>query len=416
MSRLSRVRKLAIPLAAIGIGCLAGLVLVEVMLRVLWPGVDSYYVWPPHLEASLDPSPEIVHGVSGKVHYKINSLGLRGEEFSPDRAGEYRILVIGGSTSECIMLDQDDTWPELVGTMLGQTADGRKVWIGNSGRAGYNTRDHLGFMRLALDQYDVDALIVLAGANDVELRLIQGDDYNPRFVEDTGRFRNWLRTRFAMVPLLEQRADEPLHRRTAVYQLARFAQQFYWSWKRIDRDSKAEWVARARDRRTRAHFLDELPSLESGLDEYRRNIEQIVQEARKRSLPILFLTQPTIWKEDMSEEELSKMWWGLGPGEEILTEEIDAPGIYTPEALETVMAAYNRRLLETCADLDVPCFDIAPRVPQTLEMYFDDMHYTVAGSRRFAEELAGYLESQEPFAAGPRQSRAPDARPVSRTR
>jgi hypothetical protein len=153
------------PALALVLGCVAGVVLAELLLQMTWPGGDQYYyLWPPHLSSSVRPAPGAVHGIGPEAHHKVNSVGVLGEELPAKDVPQYRILTVGGSTTECAMLDQSKTWPSLVGTALARTADGRQVWLGNLGRSGFNSRDHLGAMRFVVGHYEPDAVVVLVRA------------------------------------------------------------------------------------------------------------------------------------------------------------------------------------------------------------------------------------------------------------
>lgn len=396
-------RKLLFGLAAAALGCLMGVALTELLLRLFWPGKNAYYLWPPYLYISIRPAPEVVHGVGPRAEIRVNSKGILGPEWGANRAGEYRILTVGGSTTQNILIDQSKTWPVLLGRALNQTADGRKVWIGNLGRPGFTSRDHLGFMRLALGQYDVDAILMLMGGNDVGERLLQGDSYDPHFIDNENDFEGWVRSRYVLVPLSTRSPKASFYRRTAVFQLARWARSL-----RIRNDTPMDnWLAFAREYRRKSTIIDDLPPLDSALEEYESIIGLIVGEARRRSIRIVFLTQPAMWKEAMPKEEENLMWMGYaanksGPPLAWPYWQSSQGRMYTMGAMARAMAAYNQRLMDTCAKLGVECFDLAARIPQTLEMYFDDMHQTELGSRRLANEVAGYLRSREPFNEAPK--------------
>jgi hypothetical protein len=173
------LRKLASRFAAVQLGCLLGLLVAEVMLRLFLPSSNQYYLWPPNYSTTLTPEARFIPGIGPLARIQINSKGVRGPEWSPSRAEEYRILTIGGSTTECLYLDQAKTWAALLQAGLGSTIDNRQVWVGNLGKAGLNTRDHLTLMQLAIDQYDVDAIVMLVGGNDMVHRLLEGDRYDP---------------------------------------------------------------------------------------------------------------------------------------------------------------------------------------------------------------------------------------------
>jgi hypothetical protein len=256
-------------------------------------------------------------------------------------------------------------------------------------------------MQLVAGQYDIDAVLVLVGANDFMARLIQGSTYDPHFVENRQRFREWLLDRFVQVPI-DRDSDGPLYRRTAIFHLAKEMKAAYVNRRNVGMDNSGLWLKEAREHRKTAVLKDALPPLEAALDEYERNLVGMVEEARRRSLRIVLLTQPTFWKENMAPEEEKLVWMGYSPtkpGQVVGWPWWQVPDthMYTTGALARGMAAYNQRLLATCAKLGAECYDLAERVPRTAEVFFDDMHYTNLGSERVASELATYLKTREPF-------------------
>ena len=134
------------------------LLLAETVLRFALP--NSYYVWPPHLKNVFKPYQDVMPGISGESRFEINSLGIRGDEPTPSHT--YRILTIGGSTTECLYLDQFETWPYLLQKTLDENTPNHNVWVGNAGKSGQTTRHHLTAMRyLPLREMRIDAIILL---------------------------------------------------------------------------------------------------------------------------------------------------------------------------------------------------------------------------------------------------------------
>jgi hypothetical protein len=220
-------------------------------------------------------------------------------------------------------------------------------------------------------------------------RLMQGDIYDPHFIEDETRYRDWLSTRFAIVPPAMDSRKKIFFKRTALWRLGQRLRQMYKASKApIVQDKTGDWLVQFRKVRSEASLLDGLPSLDSGLDEYERNITAIVQESRRRSLRIVLMTQPSIWKTEMSEHERSLLWMGWR----------SEGNYYTTKALMTAMGSYNRRLLDTCLKLDVECVDLASRLPRTTDVFYDDMHFNEEGARSVAAELVSYFRSRAPFA------------------
>lgn len=381
---------LTVRIGAVLIGFLVGIVLAELGLRLFWPVDNRYYLWKPNTSATFRPAPGVMPGVGPMAHIQINSNGIIGDEWSTNRADEYRILTIGGSTTECLYLDRTKQWPSLLQEGLGKTVDGRRVWVGNLGKSGRNSRDHLALMRLAIDQYDVDAIVILVGGNDMVHRLMQGEAYDPHFVEDDVRYRDWLSRRFAIVPTEITTSRKLFFKRTALWRLAQRLKYLYKSSPpQIVEDNAGDWLVRVRKRRQAASLVDELPPLDTGLDEYGRNVTEIIQEARQRSIRIVLLTQPTIWKTTMSEKERDLLWMGWRPD----------GSFYTTESLASAMDSYNHRLIDICAKLNVECIDLASNLPRTLDVFYDDMHLNEGGARSVAQQLVDYFRMLPPFAA-----------------
>lgn len=93
------------------------LVALEIGLRLFWH--PQLTAWQRNIKTEIAIDPAIIRGVAGPAHIVTNSLGIRGDEVSTERASEYRILAIGGSTTECLLNDQPNTWPALLQTGSG---------------------------------------------------------------------------------------------------------------------------------------------------------------------------------------------------------------------------------------------------------------------------------------------------------
>src|SRR5262245_37606946 len=106
----------------------ATLLLCEVMFQFVPPSTYSngYYIWPPHLKIVFKPNQDVMPGIYGESKFITNAHGIRGDELIPQHT--YRILALGGSTTECGYLDQSETWPYLLQHTLQVNAQNQKVW------------------------------------------------------------------------------------------------------------------------------------------------------------------------------------------------------------------------------------------------------------------------------------------------
>lgn len=137
-------RKLAAKLSVSVLVSLVVLALAEGLIGILMAprGRDfAWYVSPPNHKIHVQPTNLI--GIASDGAFSTNSQGLRGPEFSKD--DDYRILCIGGSTTECLCLDDRAAWPALLAD--GLNGEDERVRVGNAGRAGLNSYDHIALVK-----------------------------------------------------------------------------------------------------------------------------------------------------------------------------------------------------------------------------------------------------------------------------
>jgi GDSL-like Lipase/Acylhydrolase family len=152
------------------------LVVAELSLRLI--STDLYRVWEPGLHRVFRPLPEAMPGIHGDGHFRTSVDGLRGDAI--DDAQDYRLLAIGGSTTESLYLDDSEVWTHLLQRRLNEAPGGGSIWVGNAGKSGHTTRHHrLQVARLLPQHPGIDAILVLAGINDFLRRLARDDEWMP---------------------------------------------------------------------------------------------------------------------------------------------------------------------------------------------------------------------------------------------
>ena len=367
-------------------GSIVALVLAEIALRLFLPTPTHYMVHTPNTQAVFEHMDE--WGIQGPSLYRINSMGVRGREWSADRSSEIRVLAVGGSTTECVPIDQSRLWTTLLEEKLSPAAGGRRVWVGNIGKSGLNSRHHVIQMEHLLPVYDPDIVVMLVGVNDLSVRLMRGDAYDPRFLEDPENLRRLREQAFAVYPDESPRfyASDPWLKRTRLWRLVR-AFKYQILHRPLRQDSRGETLRQWRALRASGGRSDDLPPLDEALDEYERNLSAIVDAIRRHGAVPVMLTQPVLWRPDLTEREEALLWLGgVGAFQE-------TPGslYYTPAALSRGMEAYNQRLLSVCRELDAVCVDLALVIPPTTEYFYDDCHFTDAAQGLVADSVAGEI-------------------------
>ena len=119
----------------------------------------------------------IYKSVNGEVLIKINSLGLRDEEFPLEKPkSEKRILVLGDSFVEALQVPLDQTFLKLLEDMF--LPD--HVRVINGGHSGYGQAEQLLFWRYKGSQLDPDLVILFFYANDIIDNSIDLDPWQKR--------------------------------------------------------------------------------------------------------------------------------------------------------------------------------------------------------------------------------------------
>lgn len=331
------------------------IILIAVVLAGCSPKPD-YALWPPGLRRTLHPDPAILEGSHNPCRFSINSMGLRGPE---PKVGDYRILCVGGSTTECMYLDDEASWPQQLDLFLG---DG--YWVGNAGHSAHTSHEHLQFLRRTLSLYRIDAVILLCGINDWEALLKDDADYfRWRGMPDEGRDE---RT-FARCPGLS-----PMRAMRRAWTAITYMRSY--------QGNTGAMFARWRQYRADAEKVYEMPPMQYSLFEYGCTLFEIAQLCQSRGVKLLFVTQPTTWA---SAESPRHYMGGIGPYTE------GQCGFYLSATwLYVGMQAYNGEMVRVADRLGVPVCDPGIALELSGDWAYDDCHFNPQGARVFAGFLA----------------------------
>lgn len=328
--------------------------------------------WTPQQRRFQVTAPDLP-GLSGEVRFTTTWFGVRAPDIWPANR-EDRILCLGGSTTECLYVSDEDTWPWKLGTLLTEHRGG-PVLVANAGRSGHFTGHH----HFQLQHYryaaEFGTVIVLCGINDM------------------AAFRRGNRRE------VERRApNEALmlpHKKASWVRGTMLAGLIDGIWRTstinpshsVLQDFGADWIVQGKKRRQEllaAGPLDQPPEgLAGALRDYAKNVRRLAKLARARGQRVIFLTQPTLYQDNMP-PELSG-----------LLSEYTAAGAHTPEVLRGLIDAYNRCLLETCAEMEVECLNLADKLPRDTSVFYDDCHFNRSGCRQVSQLLLEFLTRPE---------------------
>ena len=242
-------------------------------------------------------------------------------------------------------------------------------------------------MKYLLPQYpEIDAVIVLSGLNDLSLRLSQGDTYDPNYWASPVTEQALIKRAFFW--LVKPDPYRPYYQHSATWRLAEQVQESQLQLAKTveDVNTDEDAIVERREQRKNGPLVDKLPDLSSSLDEYSRNINLMIDLAEAHHVRLILMTQPTLWRSDLTPAEKELLWFGWGPNRKFF---------YSIEALKEGMSAYNNKLLEICQQRQVECLDLASALPADTTVFYDDVHFNESGARQVAQVVANYLMQRD---------------------
>ncbi len=140
----------------------------------------GYHVWLPGMRLEVRQNADVFAQVEPRVHFDVNADGERGSDVPKDKTGLFRVLVAGGSSAECLALDQTTSWPGVLERLLSTEVARRTlgvpaVHVGNIARSGIGSRQLDVILEHVLPRYGrVAALVIMVGASDMLRWLEEG--------------------------------------------------------------------------------------------------------------------------------------------------------------------------------------------------------------------------------------------------
>ena len=385
LSKQSRQRQVGQHLVLISFGLISAGLSGELILRLI-PPFTHYAILPANLQWEFKGTPDIMPGVSGRALYTTNQDGIRGTPYQAN--GRYNILAIGGSTTETSILDNTEAWTYLLQAQLNQDQPTVPIWIGNVGRSGHGLVEHIHALQHFTPQYQLDAVIMLVGINDLGPILWQPDQYTDTY-ESPQDYPRYLHRSFYTRPLIDTAVPRPFPQNLALWNLIE-----HLFWRRlnpiphqllIEDETGLNYVLRRQNLR-QAPLITTLPDLTSALRQYRQNLRTAIHLARQQNVRLILVTQPVVWHEEISPQMIDLLWFGHRG-------ELENPnGRYAIPDLLWAITQFNQTLLDVCGRTQTECVDLAFVMNGHEPYFYDDVHFNEAGARAVADHLANYLQ------------------------
>jgi lysophospholipase L1-like esterase len=314
-----------------------------------------------------------------------NSLGFRGEDPPHNFLRYLSIVTIGGSTTECIALTDEETWTEVLGKLLEQNLE--NVWVNNAGLDGHSTFGHTILMKDYIVPIRPKVAMFLVGINDAYLRSAN------KYDKEVGYTTRAIRTVKDKLEILAEKSEVvSLILNMYRYHLAQKAGLAVGT--RIDFSSlQQENVSMLLDKEVDYRILGTsatsqeksdqvLADHKEYLDEYASRLREIIEIARRSGIEPIFVTQPAIYGDaidDVTGIDLSTIVLANGNGEW-------GDGM-TGKLKWEILELYNQTTREVGKSEGVFVVDLAIEMPKSSRYFYDYVHFTPEGAEKVAKIL-----------------------------
>lgn len=246
--------------------------------------------------------------------------------------------------------------------------------------------EHVHALRYFVPQFDIDAIVLMAGINDLIPFLREPEDFDIG-AENPENFSKFLDQSFYARPFVDPTIDRTFPENLALWNVRKNLIQLRASLLATTDQTVVEDVAGVNYIKRRQllqeapNIIDELPDMSEVLDQYEANLVAAIETGNR----IILITQPFIYSDMISEEAERLLWLGN------LGDRNYPTGRYTPSVLAEALDAFNERLLQVCATHQLDCLDLAKDMNGNEAYFYDDVHFNEAGSKYVAEQVSEYL-------------------------
>ena len=296
--------------------------------------------------------------------------------------GEVRVLCLGGSTTRNFRLPPDKRYPSVLEAMLQKQYPARKVTVFNAGMDWYTTKHSLINYVTYYRDWQPDVVVVMHAINDLCRSLAPPafsiGTYNDRWSHYYGPAIN-----AAKPPTFERHV------------FGEFANTWYSMFRFREVDYPVDTYVAVRP--------------------FERNLRKIVAYVRSDRTRVVLVTQPSLYKPDMSADERAVLVFGkkfCACPQNLLQKRYPSP-----QSLGAAQRAFNAVARRVASAEGVVLVDAEQRVPKDLDHFSDDVHYTEQGARLLAQLVADTLVDARlvtPRRPGPSMPASQPSRPVAR--
>tara|TARA_B100000959_G_scaffold229686_1_gene245427 strand:- start:183 stop:1199 length:1017 start_codon:yes stop_codon:yes gene_type:complete len=268
----------------------------------------------------------------------------------------FRVLTLGGSTTGNMRLPQGKRYPDLLRSFLQEQYKGSGIELFNAGVDWYTTKHSLINYVTNMRDFQPDLVVVMHAINDLYRSFSPSDlavePYNRLWSHFYGPS-----IKGAKPPTFEQ------------YWLRKLFSRWYPLTGNVEREIP----------------LDAFLSLK----DFEENLRRLVHFIKSDNVPIILMTQPSLYKINMATDEMSVLW--IGKTFCYSKKSFFRREYPSANTLRIAMQAFNDVTRNTAQLEKVFFLDLESKIEKNLKNFVDDIHYTEEGAKKVAEVVANKI-------------------------
>ena len=345
---------------AIFIGLIIAFIITEITLRI-WQPIEfrvkgNKILLPINKKYQIDN--DKINKLDKKIIHSKNRLGFRGEDPPIHFENYLTILTVGGSTTECYYLSDNNTWTDILGNIIKK--DFNKLWINNAGLDGCSTFGHIVLLEDYVVKLKPKIIIFLLGINDVGY----GDynSYDDKIISDR-------RHLFPYVSSIKKILNKS--------ETCCFAINLWRNWQghKMGVGHKNLDLTKVNNIEVADNEILKLIQLhtEKYIGGYHDRLLKIIKICKDNSIIPVFITSPGLYGQgidDITGKNLETMQYGDN---------------LNGKAAWKLLEFYNDTLRQVSSSHGILLIDLAREMPKSYKYYYDVHHYTNEGSQKVAE-------------------------------
>lgn len=351
------------------ISLLFSLLIAETFFRWKEKKIDKHwYVYTPNQTYTFEPNPSILYGITGSKKFSTNSSGYRCKKDFNSQTENW--ICVGGSTTECAYLDDDQTWYALLENKVNA-----KFRFASIGKSGHISKDHYHYLKHILSEdKNINGVILMCGLNDLvkvlanpKLDLAIHDNDSIHHFQFVSRINeSGLIAHSALLWLVKQNFNTSKNSKST----------------QLDRTGAilTHWRV---NYKSRSSTRDSLPKLDNALTIFEKNLAEIIQLCVSKKIKLTVVNQSALWKSKPTDFEQTLLWMG-GVGD---YQKNKGCAYYSTSALDKGLRLFNATTRKVCFQKNIPFVDLYSSLPKDTSVFYDDCHFNEHGAKKVAEVI-----------------------------